>query len=207
MHPRTRRQKEVLEIITRYIKNHGYEPSYQQIARQLGVNSKAGIAKHIRSLEEQGLLARRRAESGKFNLQVRPESSAEKAVCQIEWLEVPREEDLMEEWETEPLYVPRFMLGLQDEERLRAFRAPNNAMQDAHILEGDIVLIEKRGYARDGEVVVAVVSGRRTVLKQYFRTGGKVELRPANPRYDSIVLTADKITVHGTLHSLLRPGR
>jgi SOS-response transcriptional repressor LexA len=50
---RTRRQREVLDFIIRYIDNHGYEPSYQLIARELGVSSKAGIAKHIKALEEQ----------------------------------------------------------------------------------------------------------------------------------------------------------
>ena len=60
MPTRTRRQREVLDFIIRYIDGHGYEPSYQLIARELGVSSKAGIAKHIKALEEQGLLRRRR---------------------------------------------------------------------------------------------------------------------------------------------------
>jgi len=206
MQPRTRRQKEVLEIITRYIKNHGYEPSYQQIARQLGVSSKAGIAKHIKSLEEQGLLTRRR-DNGKFNLELRPDDFLTKLVSEIEWLDVPRDENLMDEWETEALFVPKFMLGFQDEERIRAFRVANDSMLEEHILEGDVVLIEKRGYARDGDIVVAVLADKRTVLKHYFRSGAKVELRPANPRYDSIVLSADKVSIQGVLHSILRPAR
>ncbi len=206
MQPRTRRQKEVLEIITRYIKNHGYEPSYQQIARQLGVSSKAGIAKHIKSLEDQGLLARRR-ENGKFNLELRPEDFLAKLISEIEWLDVPKDENLMEEWEREPLYVPKFMLGFQDEERIRAFRVTNNSMLNEHIREGDVVLIEKRAYARDGNIVVAVVGNKRAVLKQYFRAGAKIELRPANPNYEPIILPADKIVVQGVLHSILRPAR
>jgi repressor LexA len=206
MQTRTRRQKQVMEIITRYIKNHGYEPSYQQIARELGVSSKAGIAKHIEALEAQGLLMRR-GENGKFSLALRPEEFITKAVCEIEWLDAPKNEDLAEEWESEPLFVPQFMLGYQDEERIRAFRVCNDSMLDEHICEGDVVLIEKRAYARDGDIVVAVIPNKRTVLKQYFRDGAKVELRPANPRYESIVLTADKVEVCGVLHSLLRPAR
>ncbi|MGC2236021.1 MAG: transcriptional repressor LexA [Pyrinomonadaceae bacterium] len=206
MQPRTRRQKEVLEIITRYIKNHGYEPSYQQIARQLGVSSKAGVAKHIKSLEAQGLLTRRR-DNGKFNLELRPEDFLSKLISEIDWLDVPRDENLMEEWENEPLYVPKFMLGFQDEERIKAFRVTNNSMLNEHIREGDVVLIEKRAYARDGNIVVAVVGNKRAVLKQYFRDGAKVELRPANPNYESIILPADKILVQGVLHSILRPAR
>jgi repressor LexA len=206
MQPRTRRQKEVLEIIARYIKNHGYEPSYQQIARQLGVASKAGIAKHIKSLEEQGLLSRRR-ENGSFSLLVRPESSRAKSVCEIEWLEVPKDENFVEDWEDEPLFVPKLLIGFQTEDRLRAFRVTNDAMLDEHICEGDVVLIEQRGYARDGDIIVAIVANKKSVLKQYFRDGANVELRPANPKYKSIVLPADKIAVQGVLHSILRPAR
>jgi repressor LexA len=195
-----------MEIITRYIKNHGYEPSYQQIARQLGVSSKAGIAKHIKSLEEQGLLTRRR-DNGKFNLELRPEDFLTKLVSEIEWLDVPRDESLMDEWESEPLFVPKFMLGFQDEERIKAFRVMNDSMLDAHILEGDVILVEKRAYARDGNIVVAVLANKRVVLKQYFRDGAKVELRPANANYDSIVLSADKVSIQGVMHSVLRPAR
>jgi len=51
MLPRTQRQKEVLDYITRFLAKHGYEPSYAQIARHFGVSSKATIAKHIAALE------------------------------------------------------------------------------------------------------------------------------------------------------------
>jgi SOS-response transcriptional repressor LexA len=149
----------------------------------------------------------RRNEDGKFSLTLRPEELLSKAVCEIEWLDVPKNEDLAEDWESEPLFVPQFMLGYQDETRVRAFRVANDAMLDEHIREGDVVLIEKRAYARDGDIVVAVIPNRGAVLKQYFRDGAKVELRPANPKFETIVLSADKVEVCGTLHSVLRPAR
>ena len=52
MLPRTQRQKEVLDYITRFHAKHGHEPSYAQIARYFGVSSKATIAKHISALEK-----------------------------------------------------------------------------------------------------------------------------------------------------------
>lgn len=205
MQPRTRRQKEVLEIINRYIKNHGYEPSYQQIAIQLGVRSKGGIARHIKSLEGQGLLSKR-GENGKFNLKLQSESAVVKSVSEIEWLDVPKDKNLLaEDWEAETLFVPNFMLGYQEPECLRAFRVPDNSMLDEHILEGDIVLIEKRAFARDGDIVVAVIENKRALLNKYFRAGAKVELRPANPHFDSTILSADKISLRGILRCVLRP--
>lgn len=56
--PRTARQLEVLGYIRWFIKEHGYQPSYAQIAIYLGVSSKATVAKHIAVLERRGLLSR-----------------------------------------------------------------------------------------------------------------------------------------------------
>jgi repressor LexA len=204
MQPRTRRQKEVLDYIHRYIETHGYVPSYQQIARHLGVASKAGVAKHIEALENQGLISRRR-ENGSFSLDLRPVSTIAEAVCEIEWLDVQKNEALAEDWEKKRLFIPKFLLGYQTPERLRAYRVPNDAMLDEHICSGDVALIEKRSFARDGDVVVALTQNKRVVLKQFFRDGAKVELRPANPNYVSIMAAADKIVIMGVLRGILRP--
>ena len=205
MPPQTKRQREVLDIITRFIKNRGFKPSYQQIARELGVTSKGGVAKHINALEQHGEITRRH-ENGHFVLELRSESLRESLICEIEWLDVPRDNDLAEDFEFEPLFVPKFMLGSQEAERLRAFRVGDDAMLDEHILEGDIVLIERRSYARDGDTVVAVIENSVAVLQKYYRAGAKIELRPANSRFDSTILLADKVEIKGVLHSLLRPA-
>jgi len=204
MQPRTRRQKEVLEFITIFIDKHGYEPSYQQIARHLGVASKAGVAKHISALENQGLLARRR-ENGSFNLEVRPKEAAAEVVCRIEWLEAASDAVYREEWEDEPLYVPKFLLGFLAPEKVFAFRAPNDSMLNKGIYEGDVILIEKRAFVRDGDCIAATIEKKRTVLKNYYRVGAYIELRPANERYDTIRLSADKIEIQGVYRGLLRP--
>lgn len=203
MQPRTRRQKEVLGYITRFIENHGFEPSYQQIALSLGIASKGVIAKHIEALEKQGLITRRR-DNGIFKLELSSASSIADFVCEIDWLKVSQN-DIEVEWENEPLFVPKFLLNNQSPENLRAFRVPNDAMLDEHICEGDIALIEKKTFARDGEIVVAVPHNYRTVLKKFFRQGAKIELRPANPHYLSILLPADKISICGILRGILRP--
>ncbi|MDQ3180042.1 MAG: transcriptional repressor LexA [Acidobacteriota bacterium] len=204
MQPRTRRQKEVLEYITRFIEKHGFEPSYQQIAMSLGVASKSVIAKHIEQLEKQGLVTRRR-ENGIFKLEVRSNSAISDFVCEIGWLNVRKNETLAEDWENEPLFVPKFLLNNQPPESLRAFRVPNDSMLEEHICEGDVALIQEKSFARDGEIVVALTQNKRAVLKMFFRQGANVELRPANVHYDSIILPADKVSVQGILRGILRP--
>src|SRR5215218_6300647 len=95
---RTRRQREVLDFIIKYIDGHGYEPSYQLIARELGVSSKAGIAKHIKALEEQGLLLRRR-ENGSFKLDVGRSETMAPSSFEINWLDAPPSDSQPEPYE------------------------------------------------------------------------------------------------------------
>src|SRR2546423_7556700 len=82
MQPRTQRQKEILDYITRFIERHGYEPSYAQIARHFGISSKATIAKHIEALERRGLISRRRT-NGAFALDVQVEEPDSDALCEV----------------------------------------------------------------------------------------------------------------------------
>src|SRR6266498_4976830 len=82
MLPRTQRQKEVLDYITRFLAKHGQEPSYAQIARHFGVSSKATIAKHIAALEKRGLI-KRAHDDGTFTLAVNMEEAAADAVCEV----------------------------------------------------------------------------------------------------------------------------
>ena len=83
MLPRTQRQKEILDYITRFLERHGYEPSYAQVARHFGVKSRATIAKHVAALERRGLLTRK-GEDGSFALTVKVDDSD--SLCEVKLL-------------------------------------------------------------------------------------------------------------------------
>ena len=203
MHPRTKRQKEILEYISNFIETRGYKPSYQQIAKHFRLASKAAVAKHITALEKQGLISRRR-ENGSFSLELFPKEAFSDLVCEIEWLDLPEALRFLDDFSDETLLVPTFLLGYNKPEKLCAFRVQNDSMLDEHICEGDIALIEKRAFARDGDIVVSIV-GDRVILKRIFRDGANVELRPSNHNYEIIKIAADKIEIKGIYRGLIRP--
>lgn len=206
MLPRTQRQKEILDYITRFIARHGYEPSYAQIARHFNVSSKATIAKHIAALERRGLLSRRR-EDGAFNLAVTVEDSPTDATCEVPLLgRIAAGEPIDAVEDSQPISVPRFLLGRVRPERVYALRVKGDSMIDEHICDGDIALIENRTEARDGEIVVALVEGTRATLKRLFRFGHEVELRPANSQLAPMRLRASQVRVQGIFRGLLRPS-
>lgn len=206
MQPRTRKQKEVLEYITRFIARHGYEPSYAQIARHFRVSSKATIAKHISSLERQGLLTRRRAD-GVFGLSVRAEEVPSDGTCEVPLLgRVAAGAPLDAVEDREAITIPRFLLGRNKPDNIYALRVQGDSMIDEHICDGDIALIENRTEARNGEIVVALVDGQRATLKRLQRAGQEIDLLPANSNLEPLKLHASRVVVQGIFRGLLRPA-
>ncbi len=205
MQPRTQRQKEILEYIARFIERHGYEPSYAQIARHFGVSSKATIAKHIAALERRGLLARSR-EGGAFGLAVTVEEASVDEICVLPLLgRIAAGAPIDAVPDSEPISIPRFLLGRVRPENVYALRVVGDSMIDEHICDGDIALIENRTVARDGEIVVALIDATRATLKRLFRFGAEVELRPANSQLAPMRLPAHRVSVQGNFRGLLRP--
>jgi repressor LexA len=207
MLPRTQRQKDILDFITRFLERHGHQPSYTQIARHFGVKSRATIAKHITALEKRGLLARQH-EDGSFDLKVKVEENTSESLCEVKLLGriaagAPLE---VVEYE-ERIPVPRFLLGRVKPDRVYALRVKGDSMIDEHICDGDIALIENRTDARDGEIVVALlIEDNQATLKRLYRRGMYIELQPANSQLQPLTVPANQVRVQGIFRGLLRPS-
>ena len=206
MLPRTQRQKEVLDYITRFLAKHGHEPSYAQIARHFGVSSKATIAKHISALEKRGLI-KREHEPGRFTLAVSFEEAGPDDVCEVRlWGRIAAGAPIDAVENIETICVPRFLLGRVRPERVYALRVKGDSMIDEHICDGDIALIESRNEARDGEIVVAIIDRARATLKRIFRFGDEIELQPSNAEVQPIRIHASRVEIQGIFRGLMRPN-
>ena len=204
MQPRTRRQKEVLEIITRYIEANGHLPSYQVIARHMGVSAKSGVSRHIDALEAQGLI-RRRLDEGRFKLELCGHEAYEKKSKIVEWYAKPNNSNGHDEWESEAFSIPRFLLGMYADAEVFAYRVADASLSDKNICEGDVVLFERRTFAREGSMVFAEIKKGDPVFRRYYRNGSNIEFRAANDEFDDISVPADAATVVGVYRALIRP--
>jgi len=202
--PRTQRQKEVFDYLVSFLERRGYIPTYTQIAKHLGVKSRATVAKHIKALERLGLIS---IQDEPFAITIiKPElPSSDFREIRIEGriaagqpIEAVRDEDM--------IAVPGFMLSKVRAGNIYALRVQGDSMIDEHICDGDIALIENRPEARDGEIVVALVDETHVTLKRLYRHGREVELRAANPEVESIRVPADQVRVQGIYRGLLRPA-
>ena len=203
MLPRTQRQKEILDYITLFLERHAYEPSYAQIARHFGVKSRATIAKHVAALERRGLLTRKN-EEGAFALTVKVDNSD--ALCEVKMLGriaagSPIEVVSVEENDS----CAALSAGTRPARTSYALRVKGDSMIDEHICDGDIALIENRTEARDGEIVVALLTeNNQATLKRLFRRGLNVELHPANSQLQPLTVPAREVSIQGIFRGLLR---
>ncbi len=102
--------------------------------------------------------------------------------------------------DTEMVSVPQDMVR----KNTYALRVRGHSMVDDNIQDGDIVIIEKRESAANGESVVAMINGETVTLKRFFVERGGIRLQPANPELEPIYLRNDEVQILGIVTGVLR---
>ena len=102
----------------------------------------------------------------------------------------------------ERIEIPPEMAGRPGERFV--LRVRGDSMIDDLIADGDLVVVESRNEARNGETVVALVAGSDATLKRFYQHGSQVSLVPANSSMDPIELPAAEVQIRGVLRGLLR---
>ena len=199
--PVTRRQREILDFISKQLEEKGYAPSFEEIARQFGFQSLATVHEHLTNLERKGRIRRLANHSRALELTEAPAAGAAVAVpllgrvaagTPIEAVEVP-----------ETVTLPEELLGRGE---TFALRVHGDSMIGEGILDGDLIVVESRPDAENGATVVALVRGEATVKKLY-RERGRVRLVPANEKLAPIVARPADVEIRGVVIAVLRRYR
>lgn len=204
----TPKQKKVLDFIVEATLRDGYSPSFEEIARGVGLSSLATVHKHISTLEQKGYLRRRFNESRSLEVaQAYLKSERERLNAVPRGLEVPLRGRIAAGRPVETYENPE-TLNFADfaaSPDTFALEVRGDSMIDDHICDGDFVLVERTSEARDGEIVVALVRGSETTLKRLYREAeGRIRLQPANAQMDPILVPAGEVEVQGRVLAVLR---
>ena len=204
----TKRQKQVMELIARLVDENGYSPSYEEIAKGLGLASLATVHKHISALEAKSYL--RRGFNQSRSIEIGPKYVQEMRRNRLELapsLEIPLLGRIAAGAPVEAV-EQRSTLSFQDfvgNPDTFALEVRGDSMIEDHICSGDLILLEKVGQARDGDIVVALVANTETTLKRFYREpGDKIRLQPANSLLKPIVVSASDVQIQGRLLAVLR---
>ncbi len=199
--PLTKRQKEILDFIHGFIDEHGYAPSFEEIAHAFGYSSLATVHEHLSNLERKGYIRKSYNESRSIEMveeegQLRaielPLLGAVAAGLPIEAIQ-----------DRESLAVPADMVRSGKENFV--LRVQGDSMIEEQIRDGDYIVVSAQPTASDGDVVVALVGGdSATVKKLYREPGNRVRLQPANASMEPLVVNAGEVVVQGVVVGLIR---
>lgn len=200
----TRRQKEVLDFIHTFVEEHGYSPSYEEMAAGLHLASLATVHKHVSTLEAKNYLRRSYNQSRSLELAERYLEDQQRHRMQPAGVRLAGRIAAGSPVETfegnEKLQFGEF-LG----EDTFALQVRGESMIDDHICDGDFVLVERTAEVRDGEIVVALVNGAETTLKRFYKEpDGTARLQPANAAMEPIRVPLGALQIQGRLLAVLR---
>ncbi len=197
----TRRQREIFDFISEFLNEKGYSPSLEEIAAHFGLSSVATVHKHVQHLVEKGLL--RKAWNRSRSLEPVPDESEAENLATLPLVGTVAAGMPIEAIEdNESVTVPLEMAGRPGESFV--LRVRGDSMIEDQICSGDLVIIEKRDHARNGETVVAMIDGSDATLKRFYRKGGQVKLVPANQSMEPIQVPAESVTIRGVVRGLMR---
>jgi len=203
----TRRQKEVLDLIAKFVDENGYSPSYEELARGLNLASLATVHKHISALTSKNYLKRSFNQSRSLELGPKYVQENRRHRMDPAALEIPLMGRIAAGRPVEAV-EQRATLSFADfvgHAGTFALEVRGESMIDDHICDGDMILVERASEVRDGEIVVALVDGAETTLKRFYREpGGKIRLQPANAALEPIIVPAADVQIQGRLLAVLR---
>ena len=199
MQPLTKRQREILDYLSDFIAQHGYAPSLEEIGRRFGLSSLATVHKHLTNLQDKGFI--RRAWNKSRSVELVPTRMGGRALDLPLLGYVAAGAPIEAVVSNETVTVPEDLVGTRD---TYALRVRGNSMIDEQIRDGDLVVVEDRQTAQNGEMVIALLEGSDVTLKKFYRENDHIRLQPANDAVAPIIVRADKVQVQGVVVGVMR---
>ena len=199
-HNLTTRQIEILDYLRKSQRETGIMPSTREIQHYFGFASQTAAMSHLRALEKKGVIQRL---PGKARAVVFPEDLDRAEICDIPVygrIAAGFGEDQQQEQEG-CLSIDVTSLGVTRKRDTFALKVRGDSMIDAHICDGDTVVLERRE-PRNHDIVAALIDGE-TTLKRFIQEKGKTYLRAENPRFPDLIPVGELI-VQGVLVALVR---
>jgi len=201
--PLTPKQKRLIDYLRREINHRGSAPSLRQAALDLGV-SHAAIAQSLKALETKGYVKRK----GRYSRTLYLLNRASEPAASQRWREIAIIGRVtaglpmyaQEEWEGSVVLDA----AVYRAQNIFALRVKGDSMTGAGILNQDLAICEPRQYARNGEIVVALISNEDATVKRFWLHKDHIELRPENPRYPVMRYAFGDVLIQGKVIGIHR---
>ena len=196
--PLTTAQQELYDWLADYIGCHRHSPSIRQMMQAMGLRSPAPVQSRLRHLQQKGWITWQEGQARTLQLLGGITSGIPVLGAVAAGGLVETFDDVQDRLDLAPVLETRGLFALT---------VNGDSMVDAHIADGDVVLMEPvvdAARLRQGTIVSALVPGSGTTLKHFHCDGFTVRLEAANPAYEPIELPADQVQVQGKLAAVWR---
>ena len=202
----TRRQQQIYDFLCNNRERFAYPPTLDELCQALGMVSRGSLYKHITALIEAGLV-----EPFRGNKQggIRLTASAQRDFSAQEYSlpllgRIAAGKPIEALAEAESMLVPE---ALKSDKPCFVLQIQGDSMNEAGIFNGDWVVIEQRNYARNGEIVVALINQVEATLKYIEQTPESILLIPANSTMTAMVYKPEQVEIQGVLVGQMRSYR
>jgi len=217
----TRKQKTMLTALIEHFSTQDVPPSFEELCDLLELKSKSGIHRLLTGLEERGYIRRLPNRARAIEVLKYPDGTpVVSSALSSRQDEVPLKDTSLAENEipllgkiaagtpiaaisdpTSHISIPSTIHGNGE---YYALEVEGDSMIEAGILDGDLVVIERRDTAQTGDIVVALIDDEEATLKRLRRKGESIALEAANPAYETRIFGPDRIRIQGRLAGLIR---
>lgn len=193
----TRRQQAIYDYLRLNAARFVYPPTYEELCQALGLSSRGSLHKHIQALIDAGLVE---PLAGRQGIRLVESGRQESGIPHLGAIAAGRPIEAISQPEFLP--IPDFLVSQRP---CYVLTVKGESMIEAGIMDGDLVVIEDRDSARNGEIVVALLNNEEATLKRLRNNNdGSVTLLPENSSMEPLTYPAEQVRIQGVLVSLLR---
>lgn len=196
----TDRQQEIYSFIRSFTDKRGIPPTIREIGGKFGIRSTNGVEGHLAALERNGLIKRERGKSR--GIITRSGDRGTVAVPLLGRVAAGQPALSPENREGE-ITVDPALFRIRNRNGLFALKVKGESMVNAHIMDGDILLVQAQSAAQNGDIVVALVDGEATV-KRFFIEKKRIRLQPENSSMQPLFFDRGELAITGKAVGVIR---
>jgi repressor LexA len=200
----TRKQQEIFDFLLQNQNKFEHPPTFEELCAALGLKSRGSLHNQIKALIDANLVeAPERKQRG-----IRLTEYAKKFINQPEaqgvlpfvgFIAAGRPIEAMENISYMP--IPE---QIKTDKPCYVLKVKGDSMIEEGIFDGDWVIIEQRSFARNGEIVVALVNKAEATLKYIEQYPHEVLLIPANSKMAAMHYKPEEVEIQGVLVGQMR---
>ena len=199
----TNQQEKMLDIIKKYVVNHGYAPTVRELCQEMNLSSTATVQVHLNNLEKKGYIKKEESKNRTIEILVDNEYEIKnELITEVPLLGKITAGNPIEAIERPDEYfsLPSYLIPKNKD--VFTLLVSGESMINAGILDGDIVIVERKNTANNGEIVVAMTDENEVTLKTFYKEKDHIRLQPENDTMEPFIM--NNVTILGKAIGLYR---